>query len=172
MTSNGNDRQRILGTLGAADGRGVVRMEDRYDTGIEDLWSAITDPQRLARWLGRIDGDLRLGGEYHAYYFASGWEGTVRIEVCEPPRRLRLANASDLPDPHVTEVTLTADGDQTVLVVEERGMPLHMVAGYGAGIQVHVEDLTAHIAGRERCDSDARMAELYPAYQVRQAAMN
>ncbi len=76
------------------------------------------------------------------------------------------------PDPHVTEVTLTADGDQTVLVVEERGMPLHMVAGYGAGIQVHVEDLTAHIAGRERCDSDARMAELYPAYQVRQAAMN
>ena len=52
-------------------------------------------------------------------------------------------------------------------------MPLHMVAGYGArGPLVDVEDLTAHIAGRERCDSDARMAELYPAYQVRQAAMS
>ena len=96
MTSNENDRQRILGTLGAADGSGVVRMEDRYDTGIEDLWSAITDPRRLARWLGRIDGDLRLGGEYHAYYFASGWEGTVRITCvnhhgdCVSPTRASL----------------------------------------------------------------------------------
>ena len=172
MTGNEIDRQRILGTLGAADGSGVVRMEDRYDTGIEDLWSAITDPPRLARWLGRIDGDLRLGGEYHAYYFASGWEGTVRSTCVNHHGDCVSPTRASSPDPHVTEVTLTADGDQTVLVVEERGMPLHMVAGYGAGIQVHVEDLTAHIAGRERCDSDARMAELYPAYQVRQAAMS
>lgn len=65
----------------------------------------------------------------------------------------------------VIRATLTADGDQTVLVIEEQGMPLNLVAGYGAGIQVHIEDLGAHIGGRERCDSDARMNELYPAYQ-------
>ena len=40
-----------------------------------------------------------------------------------------------------------------------------MVAGYGAGIQVHVEDLAAYVAGGERCDSDARMGVLFPAYQ-------
>jgi hypothetical protein len=68
----------------------------------------------------------------------------------------------------ITEVTLTADGDQTILVMEERGMPLEYVAAYGAGIQIHVEDLTAYLAGRERCDSDARMGELYPAYQTLQ----
>jgi hypothetical protein len=66
----------------------------------------------------------------------------------------------------VTEVTLTADGDQTILVLEERGMPLEYVAGYGAGIQIHVEDLAAYLAGGERCDSDARMAELFPDYEV------
>ncbi len=85
-------------------------MEDRYDTDIDDLWSAITDPRRLARWLGEIEGDLRPGGEYHAHYYASGWEGTVRIEICEPPRRLRLVDEADTPEPQVNEVTLTADG--------------------------------------------------------------
>jgi uncharacterized protein YndB with AHSA1/START domain len=168
MTDKDSNGNRILGTLAAADGRGVVRMEDRYDTSIDDLWSALTDPARLARWLGEIDGDLRVGGVYRARYYASGWEGTVKIEVCEPPRRFRLAAAGDSPNPSVTEVTLTTDGDQTIFVLEQRGMPLEMIAGFGAGIQVHVEDLAAHIAGRERCDSDARMNELYPDYSTLQ----
>ncbi len=162
MTGNVRGGARILGSLGSADGKGVVRMEDRYSTNIEDLWSAITDPLRLARWLGEIEGDLRLGGTYHARYYASGWEGDVRIDVCEPPRRLRLINAD--PDGHVTEVTLTPDGDQTILVWEARGMPLTVLPAYGAGIQVHVEDLTAYIAGLERCDAEARWHELEPAY--------
>lgn len=49
MTGNEHNGGRILGTLGAVADKGVVRMEDRYDTDIDDLWSAITDPQ----WLGR-----------------------------------------------------------------------------------------------------------------------
>jgi uncharacterized protein YndB with AHSA1/START domain len=63
-------------------------MEDRFDTDIDDLWSALTDPARLGRWLGQVEGDLRLGGEFRARFFASGWEGTGRVEACEPPRRL------------------------------------------------------------------------------------
>ena len=69
------------------------------------------------------------------------------------------------PDEHFIEVTLAADGGQTILVWEERGMPLDLLAAYGAGIQVHVEDLAAYLAGRERCDADARWNELLPAYQ-------
>jgi len=41
-----------------------------------------------------------------------------------------------------------------------------LLAAYGAGIQVHIEDLAAHIAGRERCDADARWEELQPAYEA------
>jgi hypothetical protein len=44
-------------------------------------------------------------------------------------------------------------------------MPLDYLAAYGAGIQVHVEDLAAHIAGQERCDAQTRWNELVPAYQ-------
>jgi uncharacterized protein YndB with AHSA1/START domain len=165
MTSNDRAGTRILGSLRSADGKGVVRMEDRFDTDIDDVWSALTDPGRLARWLGEVEGDLRLGGEYRFRFFASGSEGTGRVEACEPPRRLLLAHGLDQPDVKVIEVTLAADGDQTILVVEERGMPLDLLAAYGAGVQVHVEDLAAHLAGRERCDADARWDELQPAYE-------
>jgi len=43
-------RQSILGSLRSAGGKGVVRIEDRYGTGIDDLWSALTDPSRLANF--------------------------------------------------------------------------------------------------------------------------
>ena len=165
MTSNARPGPRILGSLRSADGKGVVRMEDRFDTDIDDVWSALTDPRRLARWLGEFEGDLRLGGEYRARFYASGWEGTGRVEVCEPPRRLLVVNAEEDRDEHVIEATLAADGDQTILILEERGMPVNLLAAYGAGIQVHVEDLAAHLAGRERCDAGARWTELQPAYE-------
>ena len=166
MTSNAGVGARILGSLRSADGRGVVRMEDRFDIDIQELWSAITDPLRLAGWMGEVEGDLRLGGEFRARFFASGWEGTGRVQVCEPPRRLRVLTR-DLDEPHeeVIEATLTADGDRTTLVIEARGLPSEHLAAYGAGWQVHVEDLAAHLAGRERCDIKARWDELIPAYQ-------
>ncbi|HTX85286.1 MAG TPA: SRPBCC domain-containing protein [Streptosporangiaceae bacterium] len=157
---------RILGSLRSADGKGVVRMEDRVNASVDDLWSALTDRSRLARWYGEVEGDLRLGGEYRAHLHASGWQGTGRVEACEPRRRLLLAiKGLDDPEEGVIEVTLAADGDQAVVVWEERGMPVNLLAAYGAGIQVHVEDLAAHIAGRERCDSKARWDELFPAYR-------
>lgn len=82
-----------------------------------------------------------------------------------PRRLLLLTKRPGQRDEQVIEATLAADGDQTILVWEERGMPLDLLAAYGAGIQVHVEDLAAYLAGRERCDADARWAELLPAYQ-------
>jgi uncharacterized protein YndB with AHSA1/START domain len=81
---------RILGSLRSADGKGVVRIEERYDTDIDDLWSAITDPARLARWHGRVEGDLRAGGEFRLYGEAKDIESSGRVEACEPPRRLRV----------------------------------------------------------------------------------
>src|SRR3954471_4269455 len=105
---------RILGTLRSSDGTGTLRIEDRYDSDIKDLWSALTEPARLARWIAEVEGDLRHGGEFRAR-FTSGWEGTGRVEVCEPPRRLlvRTKEAGE-PGEEVLEATLTPDGDQTL----------------------------------------------------------
>jgi uncharacterized protein YndB with AHSA1/START domain len=166
MTTNSPANTRISGSLRSADGDGVVRLEGRLDTDIDNLWSALTDPRRLLQWLGEVDGDLRPGGEFRAHFFASGWEGAGRVKACEPPRRLVVHTESpDEPD-GAFEATLTADGEQTILVIEDRGLPLGQVAAYGAGDQIHVEDLAAYLAGDERCDARGRWQELHPAYEA------
>jgi len=167
MTLKASGGAPVLGTLRAADGKAVVRMEDRFDASIEDVWAALTDPRRLALWLGEIEGDLRLGGGFRARFFASGWEGTGRIDSCEPPQRLLVwIKDEEQPDERPIEVTLTDAGDQITLVWEERGMPLNLIAAYGAGIQIHVEDLADHVAGHERGDPKARFDALFPVYQA------
>jgi uncharacterized protein YndB with AHSA1/START domain len=175
MTSNTSPASRLLGSLRSADGKGVVRIEDRYDSDIDDLWSALTDPGRLGRWYGQVEGDLRPGGEFHLYIESADLEGTGRVEACEPPRRLRVTTRETdesylrgngvPPYDEVIEATLTADGDQTFLVIEVRGMPRDKVAFYGAGWQIHAENLAAYLAGRERGDTEARWDELVPPYQ-------
>jgi hypothetical protein len=167
MTSTEGAGNRILGALRSHDGKGVVTVQDRFDTDIDDLWSAITDPARLARWLGEVEGDLRLGGEFRAHFsLASGWEGTGRVEACEPPRRLLVRTVDQRTSgEQFIEATLTPDGDQVILAWEERGMPVGLLAPYGAGIQAQVEDLGAYIAGRESTDFGARWSDLHPAYE-------
>ena len=174
MTSNATGGGRILGSLRSVDGEGIVRMEDRVDADIDEVWSALTDPSRLARWYGEIEGDLRLGGEYRARLFSSGWEGTGRVEGCEPRQRLVVRiKDEDESDESVIEAMLTADADQTIVVWEERGMPLDLLSAYGAGVQIHVEDLADHLAGRERRDDDkVRWDELHPHYEGLAADLN
>jgi uncharacterized protein YndB with AHSA1/START domain len=173
---------RLLGSLRSADGKGVVRIEDHYDAEIEDMWSALTDPGRIARWYGRVDGDLRLGGEFRLYVGDADSDHVGHIEVCEPPRRLRVTTRETdesyqrgngvAPFDEVIEATLTADGDQTILVIEVQGMPLDAVAYYGAGWQIHAENLTVYLTGRERGDTEARWAELVAPYLDLAAAIS
>jgi uncharacterized protein YndB with AHSA1/START domain len=157
----------VLGSLSCVDGKGVLRIEDRFAAGIDDAWSALTEPSRLARWYGEVEGDLKEGGTYSARLHASGWEGTGRVEVCEPPGRLAVVSrGSDAPHEQSTEVSLTAEGAETVVVVEQRGLPLELLWAYAAGMQIHVEDLGDHLAGRERRDAMPRFDQLGPAYQA------
>ena len=173
MTSNVRPDTRILSSLASEHGKGVVRVEDRYTTGIDDLWSAVTDPARLARWFGQIEGDLRPGGEFRA---SVDGERNGRVEACEAPRRLRITwRESDEsyrkgrgvpPFDATVEATLTPEGNQTILVVEVAGMPLDKIAFYGAGWQIHAENLAVHIAGLEHGDVEARWDELVPIYRA------
>src|SRR5215475_5246305 len=120
--SNAHTSDRILGSLRSAEGKGIARVEDRLDAHVDDVWSALTEPGRVAGWLGEVEGDLRLGGAFSARFVASGWEGTGRVEACEPPQRLLVVTQdADGPDETSNEVTLTGDGNQTILVVEQHG---------------------------------------------------
>jgi uncharacterized protein YndB with AHSA1/START domain len=54
-----------------------------YPTTVEDLWAAITTPERLSRWFLPIEGELKLGGRYQLKGNAGG-----TITRCERPEAL------------------------------------------------------------------------------------
>ncbi len=167
----------ISGTMRALDvTRGAVRVENVYDTDIDDLWAACTSPERLARWIAQVSGDLREGGLVHAV-FTSTWTGPARIEVCDAPHHLLVTAERDTADETQIEAWLTAEGPRTRLVVEERGLPVAQLAFYGAGWQVHPEDLRSSLATGQPVNASGwsaaaaapawheRWTELTPTYQ-------
>lgn len=154
----------LLGWVNEAGRAGTVHVEDVYDTGIGDLWEAVTDPARLARWLGRFEGDLRVGGAFTAS-FTSTWEGPGRVDVCDRPNRLLVTLEPGTPDQTEIEAVLIVVGGRTRLVVEERGLPIEEAPDHGAGWQAHIEDLRAHLDGRARGTWHDRWRELIAAYR-------
>jgi len=123
------------------DGRGAVRVEEVYDTDLDDLWSACTEPARLARWVAQVSGEPGPGRTVEVL-FTSTWSGPVRVDVCDAPHHL-LLTAGDGIDEDETQIEawLSAAGSGTRLVVEERGLPVAQLHVHEAGWQVHLEDL-------------------------------
>jgi uncharacterized protein YndB with AHSA1/START domain len=71
-------------TIGAGEAR-VAVFSRVYDTTVEDLWEACTDPERLARWYTTVTGDLRVGGMFDQVNMGGGV-----IAVCDAPSHLKL----------------------------------------------------------------------------------
>ncbi len=175
MTKDAADGSSIRGSLRSVDGKGVVHLEGRFNTGIDDLWSAITDPGRLSEWHAQVEGELRPGGTFSRYVQADEWEGTGRVEACEAPRHLVVTTRESEeswrkgqgmpPFDETLEATLTADSNQTNLVLEIRGLPIEPIAFFGVGWQIHMEKLAAYIEGRFFGDSKVRWDDLISIYQ-------
>jgi uncharacterized protein YndB with AHSA1/START domain len=154
---------RVLGSLRESDGRAVIHVEDVYPTDIDDMWSAISDPERLKRWLVTVEGDTVIGGTFTAH-FTSGWEGTGRVDICDAPHRLLVTTFGN-PDTTVMEATLTPEGNGTRLVIEERGILLEDAPFHGAGWQAHIEDLALYLAGKDTSNWEDRWKQLVPTYR-------
>jgi uncharacterized protein YndB with AHSA1/START domain len=163
MTDSAGTAPRILGSLREENGRGVIRVEDVYPTDIDDLWSAVSEPERLKRWLVAIEGDTSIGGSFTAR-FTSGWEGTGRVDLCDAPHRLLVTTFGE-GDETVMEATLTPEGAGTRLVIEERGLSLEEYPAHGSGWQAHIEDLALYLAGKETSNWIDRARELSPTYK-------
>jgi uncharacterized protein YndB with AHSA1/START domain len=108
----------------------AVRM---YDTTVDDLWNAITTPERLARWFSRVEGDFKPHGRYRIEGNASG-----TIERCDPPAALDLTWEFDGTLSWVT-VRIAAEDGRAKLTLEHiahlegPGAEFHEQYGPGAG---------------------------------------
>lgn len=73
--------------VGERDGRPTraVVASQEYRADIDDVWDAVTNPERLPRWFLPVTGELSVGGHYQ-------FEGNAGGEVlaCEKPERAFL----------------------------------------------------------------------------------
>ena len=90
------------------DGRATLLVERTFRAPVEDVWAAVTEPDRLVRWIGTWSGDPASG----TVEFRMTAEGediaaeTVTVHECDPPRRLELSWTSAGPPGGVWEVAL------------------------------------------------------------------
>jgi uncharacterized protein YndB with AHSA1/START domain len=119
------------GKVPAGEGQ-MVALHRTYRADIEDVWDAITNPERISRWFLPISGEFRVGGHYQLEGNAGG-----EILRCEPPKLLQAtwlgggapAGTSEI------EVRLSQVGDdQTELVLEHTAIvPPEMWDQFGPG---------------------------------------
>lgn len=144
-----------------------VRFERRYDASPDELWSALTEPERLGRWLADVaELELRVGGRFLLQWReGDGTQETDGTILAFEPGRLLELNWTYPGEPDsVARFELRPDGEGTILVLDHRGLPPGAIAGYGAGWHSHLDSLAAHLSGG-RADWSARFRELGPAYE-------
>lgn len=101
-----------------------VQMRRRYGATVEDVWSALTVPERVQRWFYPVSGDLRPGGTFQLEGNAGG-----DIVECEPPRLLKVTFGA--PN-SLVELRLSGEGADATVLDLEHTVPIEM-AQSGAG---------------------------------------
>ncbi|MBW0102211.1 SRPBCC family protein [Pseudonocardia sp. KRD291] len=106
----------------------AVRLERTYRAGVEDVWDALTDRGRLARWFLPVSGDLKVGG-----HFAT--EGNADGEVLRCDRPSTLVVTWGGPESVVT-VELAADGAESTVLTLDHSVTATPVPDAGGALYV------------------------------------
>ena len=131
----------------------VIEREVRVAARPETVFAFWTDPERMARLMGRdIRLDPRPGGElridYNGYDIASG-----RFVEVDPPTRIVLTWGWEAPgDPtppgaSTIEVNFVPDGDGTLVRLRHTGLVEEAVSGHAEGWDQFLPSLVAAVAG-------------------------
>jgi len=130
-----------------ADGGHIVSFERVMDRPPERIWSTLTEPARLAKWLGDVEVDLRVGGAFVIRFHqpqrpadpAPGETAvmTGQITVLEPPRLIEYTwlEGSGMPSSLV----------RWEIVPLESGCRLKLTHRFPPGCAV--KDLTSFLGG-------------------------
>lgn len=131
-----------LGTITEVDGRHVLTQVRTFTAPIEDVWAAVTEPERLARWIGSWTGDPESGSvDFRMLFEGEDHEAeTMEIRVCEPPYRLHLTSRAG-EDVWLLELDLTHADGVTTLTFAQPGITADNAGGVGPGWDYYLDRL-------------------------------
>jgi uncharacterized protein YndB with AHSA1/START domain len=150
------------------DGRLRLEFRRSWPDPIEDVWSALTDPERTPRWIGAYEGDRAVGasGTFTMTHEEGEQVGQpVRIAECDPPRRL-VVQFEGQGDWRL-EVDLLEEAGGTVLRFRQWFDAGTEVADYAGGWHWYLDKLDAEVSGRQGpAEWDRFWAEVGPGYRT------
>jgi uncharacterized protein YndB with AHSA1/START domain len=160
------------------DGMPYVVMERTFRAPIDSVWAAVTEPERLGRWIGTWAGDPASG----QVEFQMTYEGddapieTFRIVECEAPRRLVVITSMPYEGEHPVSWTLRLDlveidGTTTLRFAQSLPDP-QMAESVGPGWDYYLDRLVAAESGESAAtvlwdDYYPRLSEDYRAMFAR-----
>ena len=136
-----------------------------YETSIEDLWDACTNPERLRRWYVPVTGDLRVGGTFQQVNMGSG-----TILVCDAPNLLKLSLGGGADEIELRLSAGSEDGTATLELQHATTLDSHDIGGQmydaifcmGGGYYPRLLALDQHLRGTLPDDYDSTAFHLNP----------
>jgi uncharacterized protein YndB with AHSA1/START domain len=125
MTTTYQEPQPELRHRAIQSGEARVAVFTRtYETTIEDLWDACTDPERLKRWYVPVTGDFRVGGTFEQVNMGNG-----TIVACEAPTLLKLSLGGGVDEIEVRLSPGMEDGTTTLELQHATTLDSHNIGG-------------------------------------------
>ena len=137
------------------DGQRLV-IERDFRAPIDDVWASLTDPDRVARWYGGIEGELRPGSTVMVTMSAEDGAPAepMRIIGCEPPTRF-LVETAGMGEPWRLEVEL-AESEGITTMAFTHHLPVGLNAeDFGAGWEFYADRHHASFNNNPMPDWDA-----------------
>ena len=144
-----------------------MRFRRRFPVSRAELWAAITEPDRMARWAFRGELEPRSGGTLR-FDFGEGGVSEGTILVWDEPSVLEYEWATDTEMPWRVRFELTGDADGGTLLTFDHLLPDALNPDFAAGWHWHLDRLGLHLAGGEPANvaSDERFEELQESYRA------
>lgn len=154
------------------DGRAELVFRREFPDAVEDVWAAVTEPERCARWFASWSGDARVGGTV-SIVMTSDEDGggppeTARITACDAPTRLALSiGDSDAGTPWEVAVDLSATAAGGTVLVFRQVLPEGLSpADAGPGWHWYLDRLGAVLSGGPMPDWETTLAGTRPHYAI------
>jgi len=135
-----------------------------YDATPEEVWTALTEPDQVEKWLAAMTIEPHAGGRV-GFTWDSGDTQVGKVRFFDPPRVFEYTWEQGSLS-HI-RFELYADDDGTRLVLLHSLVKADSAVGIGAGWHSHLDALDALLDGSHQAPADwnARYEELRPAYE-------
>lgn len=150
------------GRVERRQGQHVLVQTRQLRASMEDVWAAVTEPDRLARWIGTWEGDPASGSVQFRMLFEGDHPGeTMTIRVCEPPRRLHVTSQVG-DEVWLLDLDLAHADGVTTLTLTQPGVTVEQASGVGPGWDFYLDRLVDVETGADPARRDFER-DYYPA---------